>query len=99
MVYPAGSLWGLSPPLPRGERQESPPPRRGSNCLDVSRRIGDPRPLMTKHGVQDREQFMHAGDEGDFLGFTFGDQPGVEGPNRGVVTNASQGSHVQDRSY
>lgn len=50
---------------------------------------------MSHHGVEDREQLMHGGNQGHFLGFSPLEQALVEGPNDGIMPGCHEGCHGQ----
>lgn len=51
------------------------------------------------HGVEDDEQFSHAGDDDDFGAFALSFKSVSECSNHRVVPTGSQSGHVQDASY
>ena len=51
--------------------------------------------MLAEHGVEDREQFPHAGGGGHFERFAGGAEPIVEGPPRWIVFDPDEGRHGQ----
>ena len=58
-----------------------------------------PRGSMLKHGVEDDQEFAHAGHEGDFLGFVCGHQPLVEFTRHRIPPDRYHGGHVESCSH
>lgn len=54
---------------------------------------------MAQDGIEDGEQFVHAGDESHLLGFAGGAQAAVERTDRWVVTDRGKGRHIQRRAH
>jgi hypothetical protein len=54
---------------------------------------------MFDHGVENREQLAHAGDQSDFERFALGLEPFVEISNHGIVSSSDQGCHVQSAAH
>ena len=54
---------------------------------------------MFEHGVENREQFSHAGGQGELLRLAGREEPLVEGPNQRVVSCRGQGRHVERGPY
>ena len=53
---------------------------------------------MFQHGVDDRQQFAHDGDQGDLRRFASQAQALVIGAEGRVMPRGRQGGHVQDRA-
>jgi hypothetical protein len=49
---------------------------------------------MTHHGVEDEQQLVHAGGQGELLGLADGMQAGREVPNDGVMAGGDERGHV-----
>ncbi len=56
---------------------------------------GAPVGLGAKHGIEDREELAHAGDQGDLLRFALGQKPVVEGAHDGIPAGCHEGTHVE----
>jgi len=54
---------------------------------------------MMHHGVQDEQQLVHAGGQGDLLGFAGGAQACIEVPNDRVVAGSDERGHVENRAH
>jgi len=54
---------------------------------------------MAQDGVEDKEEFVHAGGQGDFLGFAGGAEALVEGANGRVVPGGDERGHVQGGAH
>ena len=65
-------------------------------ALNLLRLPGRP---MLQHGVENRQELVHARREGDFLDFTSGQQTLVEGPNHWVETCRHERAHVQHGAH
>ena len=50
---------------------------------------------MFQHGIEDDQQFPHAGDQCDLLGLAGGAEPLIEIPNHRVESSRNDRSHVQ----
>jgi len=59
------------------------------------RLMGLPRRPVFQHGIEDGQQFPHARDERDFLGFAGGAEPLIETPNHGIEAGRHDRSHVE----
>ncbi len=68
-----------------------------SRVISHSAHPRGPRGLGLHHGVQDREQLPHTGDEGDFLELPRRQEPLVEGPDHRVAPDGREGRHVEHR--
>jgi hypothetical protein len=54
-----------------------------------------PSGVVSHHGIEDDQQFPHAGCQGDLFGFPFGHKTLVEVADHGVVPGSDQGPHVE----
>jgi len=54
---------------------------------------------MTHHGVQDEQQLVHAGGQGELLGLAGGAQAGREVPDDGVMAGGDERGHEEDRAH
>jgi hypothetical protein len=57
---------------------------------------GLPWPTVSKHGIQDREELSHGGDDRDFARTARGHEAMKERPDHGVVLDRRNRGHVQD---
>ena len=56
---------------------------------------GFPGGVVSDHGVEDEEEFSHAGDECDHFALACGDEAFVERADDGVASCSDEGGHVQ----
>ena len=54
---------------------------------------------MLEHGIEDDQEFTHAGDQGDFLGLARGHQPLVELPQHRIPPDRHHGGHVESCAH
>ena len=54
---------------------------------------------MFQHRIEDRQQFVHAGREGHFLGFPRALQALIEGADHGIKAGRDNGAHIEHRAY
>src|SRR6185436_9660604 len=81
----------FSPPHP------NLPPSRGKQLSFVSSEMKGFVPLFSgsDHGIQDRQEFAHAGDDRDFLRLAGSEQSLVETLDDAVVAHGNDGRHIQ----
>ncbi len=58
-----------------------------------------PQRLIPEHGVEDRQQLAHAGDDGHLLGLARGDQTVVESLDHRVESGRAQRGHVDHGAH
>src|SRR5690348_16555912 len=63
-----------------------------------SRRERMPRHLMSEHGVEMNQQFMHRGDQCDLRQFARRAPAAIGGSDRRVVCDGGHGRHIQGGS-
>src|SRR6516162_523681 len=61
-------------------------------------KVGIPRFMGAKHGIENGEKFAHARRNGDFLKLTGGDQSLMKVTNHGVMSDSGQCGHIESRS-
>ena len=54
---------------------------------------------MFQHRIEDRQEFAHAGGEGDLLGFAHSLQALIEGPDHRIEASRHDGIHIQDGAH
>lgn len=54
-----------------------------------------PGSVMFEHGIENGEQFAHAGNQGHFLGLAGGAEPPIETPNHGIEAGHDDRCHVE----
>ena len=54
---------------------------------------------MSQHGIEDDQQFPHAGNQRDFLGLAGRAEPPIEAPNHGIEAGRNDRSHVECHSH
>src|SRR6202453_824347 len=55
-----------------------------------------PHQMITNHGVEESQQFSHAGDDRDFIGFSGLLKPLGKTSDDGIESHGGDGGHVQD---